>query len=118
MTPTVFGAAVLAASVSGAISLLWWWLGGQGRHRRQARAVLLAPRAAASVDVPPASAVLPLDQEDGGGEADPETVALLAVDTADFAHCPSEGRRTPHFLHRDGSRTCCRCETKTAGDQT
>ncbi|MFC8332807.1 hypothetical protein [Streptomyces olivaceus] len=131
MTPTVLGAAVVAASVSGAITLLWWWLSGQGRHRSRSRAALLVPRGAVPedgpygtgaifVDVPPAPSVLPLDAEDreAAGGADPDTVAFLAADTADFARCPAEDRRTPHFLHRDGSRTCCRCETTTAGDQT
>lgn len=132
MTPAVIGAAVLAASVSVAITLLWWWLSGQGRHRRRGRAVLLVPRGSAPgdgpygpepvllLDVPPTPSVLRLDGEDQAADdrADTDTVAFLSADIADFAHCPNEGRRTPHFFHRDGSRTCCRCETKTAGDQT
>ncbi|MET9819629.1 hypothetical protein [Streptomyces sp. NPDC006355] len=132
MTPLVIGVGVLALSAALAFALWLWWASGHGRHRkpRQAAPVLLVAHEVPDggpgetecvvLSAPPAPSALPSreGQEEAGG-ADPDTVALLlAADSADFAHCPAEGRRTPHFLHRDGTRTCCRCETTTAGDQT
>jgi hypothetical protein len=118
---TAIGTGVLALSLAVLAALVWcWWLAGHGRHRRPRHAPdLLASTEAVSVQAPPAPSVLPLREgvEEAGG-ADPDTVALPGFDRADFDHCPAEGRRTPHFLHSDGSRTCCRCETTTAGDQT
>lgn len=116
MTRLVIGGGVLALSLAALAALVWWWLAGHGRHRAPRRP---GARLALPPGVPPVPSVLPAREgvEDGGG-TDAKTVALLAVDRADFDHCPAEGRRTPHFLHSDGSRTCCRCETTTAGDQT
>jgi hypothetical protein len=97
----VGGGLFLAAAMAYLVWLLWPW-GTGGRHRR-----------------PRASAALQLLTGPDPAEADPDTMALLLdADTAGFAHCPAEGRTTPHHLHGDGSRTCCRCETTTAGDQT
>lgn len=134
MTRLVIGGGVLALSLAALAALVWWWwLAGHGRHRapRRPGPLLALPPGVPAEDgpygtetvlpvAPPAPSVLPAREgvEDGGG-ADAETLALLVdADRADFAHCPAEGRRTPHFLHGDGARTCCRCETRTAGDQT
>ncbi|WP_413808185.1 hypothetical protein [Streptomyces sp. OE57] len=137
MTRVVIGSSVLAVCLAVLVAAVWLlWLSGHGRHRRPrrapapARALLVTTSApelphgteAALVQTTPEPSVLPLqpeveDQEEAGGP-DSDTVYLLAADRADFAHCPAEGRRTPHFLHSDGSRTCCECETETAGDQT
>lgn len=131
MTRLVIGGGVLALSLALLAGLVWWWLSGHGRHRapRRPGGLLALPPGVVAEDgpygtetvlpVPPASSVLPAREgvEDGDG-VDAETVVFLAADRADFDHCPAEGRRTPHFFHGDGSRTCCRCETKTAGDLT
>lgn len=124
MTRIVIGASVVAVSLTLLAAVVWfWWLAGHGRHRAprqpataEGGELLTAPALQA---VPPAPPAPPSrqDLEEAGGDAD--TVALLLdADRADFADCPAEGRTTPHFLHRDGSRTCARCETTTAGDQT
>uniref|UniRef100_UPI000B322B0C hypothetical protein n=1 Tax=Streptomyces scabiei TaxID=1930 RepID=UPI000B322B0C len=107
---------------------------GRGRRRRPrraeapARALLVTTGVpelpygteAVLLAAPPVPSVLHLrtEEEREAAAADPDTVALLEVDRADFADCPKQGRRTPHFLHPDGSRTCCECETQTVGDQT
>lgn len=116
MTRIVIGSGVLTASVAFAVTAVWlWWLKGTGRHRAAHRTAVSSP-APAVLQSPPAPAAGPgLDDQ---AEADTDTVALLLdADTADFAHCPAEGRTTPHFLHSNGTRTCARCETTTAGDQ-
>ncbi|MEV5048202.1 hypothetical protein AB0N20_27295 [Streptomyces griseoincarnatus] len=134
MTRIVIGASVVAVSLALLAAVVWfWWLAGHGRHRAPRRPAtaegrdLLVTTAAPDLTgsapalpaFPPVPSVLPSreDLEEAGRDAD--TVALLLdADRADFAHCPAEGRRTPHFLHSSGARTCARCETTTAGDQT
>lgn len=104
MTRVVIGAGVLAVSLV-ALALMVWSLvlAGHGRHRAAHRPAELPSPAPAGVP-------------SGDG---PDTLALLLdADRADFADCPAEERRTPHFLHSDGSRTCCRCSTITAGELT
>jgi hypothetical protein len=136
VTGYLISGSLLAAALAVLAVAAWFWRqAGQGRHRRARRPgpLLQLPPGVPTPDgpygteavlltVPPTPSVLQLqedeDQEEGDGAPDTETVALLAADRADFAHCPDEGRRAPHFFHSDGSRTCCRCETTTAGDQT
>ncbi|MFU0240373.1 hypothetical protein ACKI1J_32130 [Streptomyces scabiei] len=135
MIPVLIGGSVLAACLAVLAAALWaWWRAGQGRHRRPrrveapARALLVTATApelpcgteAVLLTAPPVASTLHLrtEEEREAAAADPDTVALLEVDRADFAHCPKQGRRTPHFLHLDGSRTCCECETQTVGDLT
>ena len=137
MIRIVIGCALLAASLAVLAAAAWvLWRAGGGRHRKPRRipavTLLAAPTVpdgvpygteAVLVEVPPAPSVLPLRPEaedrEEDGRADPDTVALLAdLDRADFAHCLAEGRRTAHFFHSDGTRTCCSCEPTTAGDQT
>lgn len=38
------------------------------------------------------------------------------ADVADYAHCPAEGRRTPHALRSDGSRRCWSCRHETGAE--
>lgn len=104
----LIGGGVLVVCLALAAAGLCWWLAGNGRHRAPRR----APVAALPPGVEPvllqAPPVLP------GGDVD--TVAFREADRADFAHCPAEARRTAHFFHADGSRTCCGCATETAGE--
>lgn len=104
MTPLWVGAAATGAGLVLVAVAVWWWLAGAGRHRRGRF------HAAPVLPVPPGVLVGPHD-------ADTITLRLGAVDRADFAHCPVEGVRSPHFFHDDGRRTCCRCQTTSAGDQ-
>ncbi|MCC9686938.1 hypothetical protein [Streptomyces sp. MNU103] len=106
MTRLVLGTSLVALSLAALVFLVWWWLAGTGRHR--------APRPAAggAGALEGAPAVLT-----GAGRADTDTLALQAADRADFAHCPAEQRRTAHFLHADGSRTCCGCSTTTSREE-
>lgn len=128
MTPVLIAAAVLTACLALLAAAVRTWLAGSGRHR--------APRRPSPLMAPPGPLGLP------DGQCDTDTVLLVLpalpsalhvphedrdsapeefegdADRADFDHCPAERRRTPHFLHRDGSRTCCRCrKTTKAGDQ-
>jgi hypothetical protein len=127
VTRALIGSSLLVASLAVLAAAVWFlWLVGRGRHRRDRRPGPLLPPGVPGPDgpygteavlllAPPTPSVLRLQE----GEApETDTVALLAADRADFAHCPAENRRTPHFFHSDGTRTCCRCETPTAGDQT
>ncbi|MCF3960334.1 hypothetical protein [Streptomyces fuscigenes] len=127
MTPVIVGAAIVAASLAAAAYLAWLWCAGQGRHRapRHYRGpfLLLPP---GPPPAPPTgtygTGVLVLDAQlptvRPFGVEDPSTVALLLeADRAGLEHCPAEGRTRPHFIHTDGSRTCCECKTTTAGDQ-
>lgn len=125
MIRIVMGSSVVTVSLALLVVVVWcWWLAGTGRHRAPRRSPTGAGRTllvttAAPLLLPSASPVLPArdGEEEPGRDAD--TMALLQdVDRADFGHCPAEGRTTPHFFHRDGSRTCARCETTTAGDPT
>lgn len=103
MTRLVLGTSVLSASVVALVALAWWWLAGTGRHRAARPA---AGALEGAPQVPP-----------GPGRGDTDTLALQAADRADFAHCPAERRRTAHFLHPDGSRTCCGCATTTTCEE-
>lgn len=103
MTAVFIGSGVLASSLTLLAALLWWlWLAGQGRHRAPSR-----------------PGPLPLVAPEGlDGTEDAVTVALrLDADRAGLEYCPAEGRTTPHFIHHCGARTCCVCETETAGDE-
>lgn len=106
MTRLVLGTSLVALSLAALVFLVWWWLAGTGRHRAPRQTEGGAGVLEGAPAVPPP------------GRADPDTLAFQAADRADFAHCPAERRRTPHFLHNDGSRTCAQCETTTAGDET
>jgi hypothetical protein len=128
MIRAAIGAGVILLALAVLAAGAWWLLTGHGRHRKPRHTPAPALLAAGDgpdgtgpvvLDVPPAPSALP--DEEGQAEAggtDPDTVWLKTADRADYDHCPAEGRRTPHFLHRDGSRTCCLCETTTAGEQT
>ncbi|MGV2914623.1 hypothetical protein [Streptomyces alfalfae] len=128
MTQALIGGSILAAALAALAAAVWvWWMAGRGRHRRNRRSGPL-------LTLPP---ITPLESSYGTeavvqpGSSGPslirlpeqetgttDTVQFAVADRADFAHCSAEGRRTPHFIHRDGTRTCCRCQTITAGDQT
>jgi hypothetical protein len=112
------GLLLAAAGLAYAVWLLWSWGQAGGRHRRPRESAALQLLAGPDPAPAPAGAH-PVSLEAEGAGADTDTVALLLdADTAGFAHCPAEGSTTPHFMHSGGSRTCCRCETTTAGDQT
>lgn len=105
MTRIVVGALVLAVSLGLLTGLVWWWLAGTGRHRATPTS---APASAGALeDAPPPEA-----------RPDTETVALRLAAHAGAAPCPGcQGLTTSHVFHGDGSRTCCRCSTITAGGQ-
>lgn len=106
MTRLILGASIVAVSCAALVSILWaLWRAGRGQHRAPHRA------GGPLLQLPPGTP--------GEHATDAETLALLLdADRAGFAYCPAEGQTAPHFLHGNGARTCCRCETTTAGDQT
>ncbi|MBL0778237.1 hypothetical protein G6541_13330 [Streptomyces albidoflavus] len=106
MTRMLIGTFFLSVAVGVLAWAVWSRLVGNGRHRRPGR---------------PADAPYEPDDlfgvEAGQADEDDEDGAHYAdADRADYDHCPTEGRRTPHFLHTGGARTCCSCKTTTAGD--
>lgn len=100
MMRVLVGLFFLAVAFAVLLWAVWARVVGHGRHRRPAGATHDETTS---------------HGDESGGDMDTLTM-LLAADRVDYDHCPAEGRRTPHYFHADGARTCCSCETTTAGD--